>query len=77
MQLPEIIVNTTFLLLLVSISLWILVYWRLYRRDPENERYYRYHQILIGLIALLSILLAIVIVLSSDPGPPDLYLQGY
>jgi hypothetical protein len=76
-ELPEIIVNATFLLLLASTSLWILVYWRLYRRDPQNDRYYRYHQILIGLIALLSILLAVVIVLSSDPGEPDLYLQGY
>jgi hypothetical protein len=77
MDWPEIIVNTTFVLLLASVSLWILVYWRLSRRDPKSDRYYRYHQILIALIALLSILLAVVIVLSSDPGPPDLYLQGY
>ena len=77
MELSEIIVNATFLLLLASISLWILVYWRLYRRDSENDRYYRYHQILIVLIALLSILLALVIVLSSNPGKPDIYLQGY
>jgi hypothetical protein len=76
-DLPEIIVNAAFLLLLASISLWILVYWRLYRRDPENDRYYRYHQILIALIALLSILLAVVIVMSSNPGEADLYLQGY
>lgn len=53
------------------------VYWRLYRRDPGNERYYRYHQILIGLVALLSILLAAIIVLSSNPGEPDLYPQDY
>ena len=73
-ELLEIIVHATFLLLLASISLWILVYWRLYRRDPENERYYRYHQILLVLIALLSILLAAIIVLSGNPGNPDLYL---
>ena len=73
-ELLEIIVHSTFLLLLASISLWILVYWRLYRRDPENERYYRYHQILLVLIALLSILLAAIIVLSGNPGSPDLYL---
>ncbi|MGD8349875.1 MAG: hypothetical protein PVI79_11585 [Gammaproteobacteria bacterium] len=77
MELPEIVVHATFLLLLASISLWVLVYWRLYRRDPENERYYRYHQILIGLVALLSILLAAIILLSSNPGEPNLYLQGY
>jgi uncharacterized membrane protein len=77
MDLPEILVNAIFILLLASITLWILVYRRLDRRQPGKDRYYRYHQVLIGLIALLAILLGVIIVLSSDPGGPDLYLRGY
>jgi len=77
MDWPELVVNALFLLLLASITAWILVYRRLDPGGAQNDRYYRWHQVLIGLIALLAILLAVVIVLSSDPGEPDLYLQGY
>jgi len=42
-----------------------------------GKRTYRYHQILIGLVALLSILPAAIIVPSSNPGEPDLYPQDY
>lgn len=70
-------VNGIFVLLLASIAAWISVYRRMDPKQAQNDRYYRWHQILIGLIALLAILLAVVIVLSSDPGEPDLFLQGY
>jgi len=36
-EFPEVIVHATFLLL-ACISLWVMVYWRLNRRDPGNER---------------------------------------
>ena len=77
MDAVEVFVNGMFLLLLASITAWIAVYRRMDPRQAANDRYYRWHQILIGLIALLSILLAVVIVLSSDPGEPSLILQGY
>jgi hypothetical protein len=77
MDAAEIVVNTLFLLLLASITAWIGVYRRMDPKRTPGDRYYRWHQVLIVLIALLSILLAVVIVLSSDPGEPDLYLQGY
>ena len=77
METAEILVNTIFLLLLASITAWIRVYRRMDPKRTPGDRYYRWHQVLIGLIALLSILLAVVIVLSSDPGDPDLYLIGY
>ena len=77
MEAAEILVNTIFLLLLASITAWILIYRRMDPRRAPGDRYYRWHQVLIGLIALLSILLAVVIVLSSDPGEPGLYLNGY
>ena len=73
----EIFVNTLFVLLLASITAWIAIYRRLDPKRAPGDRYYRWHQVLIGLIALLAILLAVVIVLSSDPGEPDLILQGY
>jgi len=73
----EITVNSMILLLLASIALWIWVYRRLDREHPQNDRYYRWHQVLIILIATLAILLGVIIVLSSDPGRPDLYLEGY
>lgn len=73
----EIFVNSMILLLLASIALWIWVYRRLDREHPEYDRYYRWHQVLIALIAALAILLGVIIVLSSDPGTPDLMLQGY
>lgn len=77
MSLPALIANITFLLLLASIIAWILIYRRLDRQEPHNDRYYRYHQVLIGLIALLAILLALVVVFGSTPVAPDLYMRGY
>lgn len=73
----EIVVDSMFVLLLACIALWVWIYRRLDREQPESDRYYRWHQALILLIAVLAILLAVIIVLSSDPGEPDLYLQGY
>lgn len=73
----ELFVNGIFFLLLASITAWITIYRRMDPRQPQNDRFYRWHQILIGLIALLAILLAVVIVLSSNPGEPDLFIQGY
>ena len=77
MESVEIFVNGIFVLLLASITAWIMIYRRMDPKQAQNDRYYRWHQVLIGLIALLAILLAVVIVLSSDPGEPDLILQGY
>lgn len=77
MENVEMFVNAMFLLLLASITAWVMVYRRMDPKRADNDRYYRWHQVLIGLIALLSILLAVVIVLASDPGEPDLILQGY
>lgn len=73
----EIVVDSMLLLLLASVASWVWIYRRLDREHPAHDRYYRWHQLLILLIAALAILLGVIIVLSSDPGGPDLYLQGY
>lgn len=71
MEPMQLIVNGLLLALLVTTLLW----WRLYRRLkpnlPQRGRDYRLHQVLIGTIATLTILIAVLIVLSSDPGNPD------
>jgi len=73
----EIVVDSMILLLLASIALWVWVYRRLDREHPQYDRYYLWHQVLIILIAALAIMIGVIIVLSSDPGGPDLFLQGY
>jgi hypothetical protein len=35
---------------------------------------YKLHQVLVALIAFMIILLALLVVLSSDPGDPEQYL---
>jgi len=66
-------VNLLFLLLLVSIILWIGIYHKRNSEDPRSSPLYRWHQWLVGLIALLAIMVAVIIVLSSDPGDIDDY----
>ena len=66
-------VQALFILLLASICAWLWVYRRLNPRDLASSPHYRWHQLLIALISLLAILVAVVIVLSSDPGDPDNY----
>ena len=73
MDWAHLLVQLVFILLLASITAWLIIYRRLDPRDQSGNRYYRWHQVLIGLIALLAILVAVVIVLSSDPGNPDNY----
>ncbi len=66
-------VTLLFILLLISIILWIGIYRRLNSEDPQSSPRYRWHQWLVGLIALLAIMVAVVIVFSSDPGDIDDY----
>ena len=40
----------------------------------NSHSLYRLHQVLIAVIAMLAISLAVIVVLSSDPGDPDYYL---
>jgi len=70
----QLLLNGLFVILLASILAWILIYRRMNPGDMTSSRYYRWHQLLIALIALLSILVAVIVVLSSDPGNPDDYL---
>ena len=67
----EFVVNALFLLLLGCIAAWLIVYRRLNPADRTSSPYYRWHQLLVALIAMLAILVAVVVVLSSDPGNPD------
>ena len=62
-----------FVLLVISAVCWVLVYRQL---DPQNlaaHPLYKLHQVLVALIAALTILLAMLVVLSSDPGDPENY----
>ncbi len=72
----HLIVNGLSLALIVVTILW----WRLYRRlgpaPPRRGRAYRLRQLLIVLIATLTIVVALLIVFASDPGNPDDYLSG-
>lgn len=64
----EFTVHALFVLLLACIAAWLIVYRRLNPRDLVSSPYYRWHQLLVALIALLAILTALVVVFSSDPG---------
>lgn len=66
-------VQALFILLLASIVAWLWIYRQLNPHDLASSPYYRWHQLLIALISLLAILVAVVIVLSSDPGDPENY----
>lgn len=70
MDFARLVVDAGLLLLLCCSAAWMLVYRKL-RRDPAHRRYYRWHQVLVTLIATLAILIPIVVVLSSDPGDPE------
>lgn len=68
------IIIALFFLLLLSVVFWMLVYRQL---DPDNlaaHRLYKLHQVLVALIAAMTILLTMLVVLSSDPGDPEHYL---
>ena len=70
----EFIVNALFVLLLGSIAAWLVIYRSLNPEDLTSSRYYRWHQLLVALIALLAILVSVIVVFSSDPGNPDGYI---
>lgn len=76
MEPVHLIVNGLSLALIVVTLLW----WRLYRRlgpaPPRRDRAYRLQQLLMVLIATLTIVVALLIVFASDPGNPDDYLLG-
>lgn len=64
----EFVVHTLFILLLASIIAWLIVYRRLNPHDLSSSPYYRWHQLLVALVALLAILTTLVVIFSSDPG---------
>lgn len=66
-----------FLLLIASLIAWIKIYRGLDQADPPSSPGYRTHQWLIALITLLTFLLVLLIVFSSDPGNTDEELFWY
>ena len=68
------IIVSLFVLLLVCVFGWLSIYRSIGQGNPINHPRYRLYQSLIGLIAALVILLALLIIFSSDPGNPDDYL---
>jgi divalent metal cation (Fe/Co/Zn/Cd) transporter len=72
-MLHSVIVGLLLLAIACAIA-WLKIYRLL---DPANRRAhpgYRYYQVLTAGIALLVIVIALLIVFSSDPGNPDDYL---
>ena len=72
----------TVLVLFVLLVASLLAWFRLYRHfggegPPPDSRYRLGWQLLLVAIATLLIVIAVVIVLSSDPGDPDDYLFWY
>jgi hypothetical protein len=68
------VIIALFLLTIACAFGWFTIHRRL---DPENRAahpHYRIYQFLTAGIAALVILLALLIVFSSDPGDPDDYL---
>ena len=63
-----------FLLLLGSIAGWWLTWRRIGNDNPATHPLYRRYQALTAAVATLLILLALLIVFSSDPGDPEDYL---
>jgi uncharacterized membrane protein YidH (DUF202 family) len=72
----HLLILTVFGLLLACIADWLRLRRKFRARDPAAQPQYRRYQVLIGLIALLTILLALLIIFSSDPGNPDDYLMS-
>ena len=70
----QLVVHLVFILLLLCIAAWLLIKRKLDRQNPSAHPRYRQFQVLTGLIATLIMLLALLIVFSSDPGDPENYL---
>ena len=68
------IIVSLFALLLICVFAWLSIYRNMGRADIASHPHYRLHQLLLGLIATLVIVLALLVVFSSDPGPGDDYL---
>lgn len=68
------VVVAIFVALLLSVTFWWLIYRQFDIRNMKSHSLYRLHQVLIAVIAMLAISLAIIVVLSSDPGDPEYYL---
>ena len=69
----QLVVQLLFVLLMLCIGAWLLLRRKLGSNPAAHPRY-RQHQLLIGLIAALIILITLLIVFSSEPGDPDDYL---
>ncbi len=68
------IIIALFVLLLLSVVCWILVYRQFDSKTMKTHPLYKLHQVLVALTAAMIILLALLVVLSSDPGDPAQYL---
>ena len=62
-----------FVLLLACGFYWLLLHRKYGSSMGSTHAKYRHYQILVGLIATLVIVLALLIIFSSAPGTPDDY----
>ena len=70
-------VNSLFVVLMISLVIWMRVYHGLDKKNLPASPGYRSHQWLIALIMLLILLIVVLIVFSSDPGSGDESLLWY
>ena len=70
----HLLIVVLFVLLLASGYYWLLLHRKHGSIMGRTHAKHRHYQILVGLIATLVILLALLIIFSSDPGIPDDYL---
>ncbi len=70
------VILTVFVLLLASIVGWLSLYHGIGAGGSRGHPRYRLYQALLALIATLAIVLALLIVFSSEPGDPDDFLWG-
>ncbi len=68
------IIIVLLVLILLSVVCWILVYRQFDPNSIKAHPLYKMHQVLVALIAAMIILLAMLVVLSSDPGDPEQYI---
>lgn len=64
----HLVIVALFLLLLACVLGWLSIYRGIGQASPPNHPRYRLYQALLALIATLTIVLALLIVFSSNPG---------